>query len=156
MQADRQPSLLTGPGMYREPPPPPSRDSIFGDTYGGVPNPNVMLQHGYPTRYHGPVFTFPVPGHQYAPNPYAKAPFAGMGAMNILGYQARSVTGNELLDAVLGGAVGYFLAPREDQRVIYAAAGAGGVGLLGTLGLVLLVGGEMYMRMRAQKAPVPA
>jgi hypothetical protein len=54
-----------------------ARWSIFGDTYGGVPSPNTVLVHGYPTRYHGPNFTVPMQGYGYHLRPYARAPFLG-------------------------------------------------------------------------------
>jgi len=53
------------------------KDSIFGDTYNGVPNPMIPYQHPYPTRYHGPVFTYPMPAYRYEVSPYAFAPFNG-------------------------------------------------------------------------------
>lgn len=64
--------------MYRRPPPAPERDSIYGDTYNGVPTPNTVVEHGYPTRYHGPVFTTPQPGYTFRVRPYARAPFVGV------------------------------------------------------------------------------
>ncbi len=58
--------------------PPKSQWSIFGDTYNGVPNPNTVLVHGYPTRYHGPNFTVPQQSYAYRLKPYARAPFLGI------------------------------------------------------------------------------
>lgn len=55
------------------------RYSIFGDTYRGVPNPMVPHKHPYPTRFHGPVFKYPMPGWSYNVSPYARAPFDGFG-----------------------------------------------------------------------------
>lgn len=65
--------------------PPKAQWSIFGDTYGGVPSPNTVLVHGYPTRYHGPNFTVPQPGYQYRLRTYAKAPFLGIDGLGQLG-----------------------------------------------------------------------
>lgn len=78
---DRASRALTGPprSMHRSLPPMPERASIFGDTYNGVPNPLVPVAHGYPTRFHGPIFVWPQPGYEYAPATYAKAPFLGFG-----------------------------------------------------------------------------
>jgi hypothetical protein len=61
--------------------PRPERDSIFGDTYNGVPTPNTIIEHGYPTRFHGPVLTMPMPGYKYKGRPYAKASFMGVDGM---------------------------------------------------------------------------
>lgn len=44
--------------------------SIFGDTYHGIPNPNRALQFKYPSRYHGPDYAYPVFDHTYRVNPY--------------------------------------------------------------------------------------
>lgn len=67
------------PQMYYPPPTPFDRRSIFGDTYAGVPNPQMVHTSGYPTRFHGPNFTTPEPGWTYVARPYARAPFMGMG-----------------------------------------------------------------------------
>lgn len=77
---DRDSRVLTyQPAMKRALPPPPERNSIYGDTYDGVPNPNVAVTHGYPTRFHGPIWAYPMPGYTYVPTPYTKAPFLGFG-----------------------------------------------------------------------------
>jgi len=78
---DRDSRQLTTGGvvpMRRPAAPLPERFSIFGDTYDGVPNPNVLVQHGYPTRFHGPIFNVPQPAYRYASRPYALAPFWGV------------------------------------------------------------------------------
>lgn len=36
----------------------PTHDSIFGDTYHGVPNPLIPHYHPWPTRFHGPNFNY--------------------------------------------------------------------------------------------------
>lgn len=80
MPLDRAARQLTGyapPPMRRPGPPMPEKDSIFGVTYGGVPNPMIPYQHPYPTRYHGPVFNYPMPGWRYERSPYARSPFNG-------------------------------------------------------------------------------
>ena len=53
------------------------KDSIFGHTYQGVPNPQIPYKHPYPTRYHGPIFTEPRFGVPFEPRPYAVAPYSG-------------------------------------------------------------------------------
>lgn len=58
----------------------PERGSIFGDTYGGVPNPMVAVERGYPTRNHGPIFTYVQPSGRYLRRPVHRAPFMGLGA----------------------------------------------------------------------------
>lgn len=80
MPLDRDSVQLTSfvaPRMRRPMPALPERDSIYGNTYNGVPNPLVPHQHPYPTRFHGPVFNYPQPGYRYAARPYARAPFNG-------------------------------------------------------------------------------
>lgn len=140
---DRNPRALTGyaPRMVRENPPSPERGSIFGDTYDGVPNPQVPFQHPYPTRYHGAVFTYPMPGNMYMGNPYVKAPFMGV---EIGGYGMRSLTGSAGIDAIIGTLAAYVGAPNQKQALLYAAVGGlagyffGGVGILGVLGAEIL------------------
>lgn len=56
------------------------RQSIFGDTYGGVPNPQIPFQHPYPTRYHGAIFTTPRFGMPFIAQPMARVPYSGLGA----------------------------------------------------------------------------
>lgn len=59
----------------------PERQTIFGDTYRGVPNPMVAVERGYPTRNHGPIFTYVMPSYRYQRRPVARAPYAGLGGM---------------------------------------------------------------------------
>lgn len=56
------------------------RDSIFGDTYAGVPNPQIPIEHPWPTRYHGPIFTTPRFGMPFVSRPYARLPYSGFPA----------------------------------------------------------------------------
>ena len=119
---------------------PPSQDSIFGDTYGGVPNPNVPHRHPWPTRYHGPIWTVPdAAQNQYAPRPYARPPFMGMGAAPIFEH----VTGHGVVDGALGALMGYVGSPTAQDKVMWAIVGglagyaAGMAGLLGAGGLLL-------------------
>jgi hypothetical protein len=92
MTFDRDAVQLTNfivPRMRRPMAPRPERDSIYGNTYGGVPNPMIPHQHPYPTRYHGPVFNYPQPGYRYATRPYAEVPFNGAdGEAKIFGMSA--------------------------------------------------------------------
>lgn len=53
--------------------------SIFGVTQEGVPNPQILHDHPYPTRYHGPIWTYPYFGKPFRQNPYASPPYAGFG-----------------------------------------------------------------------------
>lgn len=105
MPIDRAPQMLTDfipPPMSRPMEVRPERDSIFGNTYNGVPNPMVPHRHPYPTRFHGPVFKYPMPSWGYEVSPYARAPFAG------------SAKDDELFEIgkklVLWGAIGTVLA----------------------------------------------
>jgi hypothetical protein len=119
-------------------PPSGDRDSIFGDTYDGVPNPQIPFQHAYPTRYHGPVWTMAQPGYAYAPRPYASAPFLGLGELR------SPLTGTPLADAALGALVGWLGAPTRSQALGYAAAGMIVAGFLGSVGILGLLGFELY------------
>lgn len=80
MPLDRASRQLTGyvpPRTARPMPPNVEKDSIFGNTYNGVPNPMIPYEHPYPTRYHGPVFVYPMPAYKYEVSPYARSPFNG-------------------------------------------------------------------------------
>jgi hypothetical protein len=57
-----------------------------------------------------------------------------------------SVTGSPVLDALLGGALGYFIAPAPHERTLWAAGGATAAALAGTLGVVASVGAAIYVR----------
>lgn len=113
----------------------PDRQSIFGDTYAGVPNPRVPHLHPYPTRYHGTNLTMVQPGLPYVEQPYAVPPFAGS-----LGESRppllSSVTGSTLLDAAVGAGFGYLICPRASERLMWTGIGAMLTGLTGTLGLL--------------------
>lgn len=147
MTLDRNSRQLTGFGQTGVlAPPAPERDSIFGDTYGGVPNPNVPMVHGYPTRYHGPIFTVPQAGYQYAPATYIKAPFLGLDGIGDL---SQSFTGSQVIDGLIGAFVGYAGAPSAKDAFFYAAAGGLAAGFLGTLGLGALIGVELYQTQKA-------
>jgi hypothetical protein len=149
--ADRASRALTyDPRMIRMRPPSPERDSIWGDTYGGVPNPNVPVVHGYPTRFHGPIFTVPQPGYTYAPATYTLAPFLGTEDAGSLQDTMRgfSLTGNSIADALIGAAVGYAAAPKGDRAIVYAAAGAAAMGFAGTIGLVGVLALGLYEAQR--------
>ena len=127
--------------MMRPLPPAPERDSIYGNPYGGVPNPLVPVEHGYPTRFHGPIWTQPMPSYEYQPRPYTRMPFLGVEG---LGGMAPSITGNTAADAVIGTLVGYLGAPSREQALVYAIAGALAAGFAGSLGLIGLLGVALY------------
>lgn len=143
----------------------PTHDSVFGDTYHGVPNPNVPHRHPYPTRYHGPIYTMPMYTGPFVERPYGLAPFMGTDGLGAcpcgcggkcgcagvgqFGQDEqpcllRSVTGSSTLDAVVGGALGYALSPRPEQRVTWTGVGALATMLLGTLGIVGTAGAIVY------------
>jgi hypothetical protein len=115
----------------------PTHDSIFGDTYHGVPNPNVPHLHPYPTRYHGPIYDVPQATLPYVERPYAVTPFSGCASLGeATPPLLRSVTGSTVIDAAVGAAFGYLASPRNDQRMIWTAFGAVATTMAGTLGLV--------------------
>lgn len=135
----------------------PDRDSIFGDTYCGVPNPQVPHKHPYPTRYHGMVGTVVQATLPYRVRPYVQPPFTTSApplqpwerheSVRGLG-EDYTQRGGVLLDAVLGGVVGAAVAPKPAERLIWAAGGAILNGLAGTVGLAALSAGAMYARGR--------
>lgn len=128
----------------------PDHDSIFGDTYAGVPNPRVPHEHPYPTRYHGPNLNVPRFGLPYREKPYAVPPFSGMGR-TALGQSdcpllLRSITGYAAMDGVIGAAVGYALAPSKSDAVGWAAIGGVATAMLGTIGLAGAAAGAFYAK----------
>jgi len=114
------------------------QSSIFGNTYRGVPSPNVFHVHPYPTRYHGMNLTVPRFPMTYVENPYAVPSFMGMGAgPDGLGNVATSVgafTGvagalyGAAIGAVAGAVIGHFAAHKAGKGALYGAA-AGGIAL---------------------------
>lgn len=112
---------------------PPEQDSIFGMTYQGVPNPNVPHVHPYPTRYHGANYTVPGTANiSYRQTPYTKAPYMGVGAVDL------NISRSSLVDAAIGGTIGYVASPKKDNadRAAYAAMGAISTYVAGTVGLI--------------------
>jgi len=59
---------------------------------------------------------------------------------------AKSPTGSSLFDAVLGGALGYALAPKPEQRLLWAGAGAAATGLTGSIGLWAMTGLSLWIQ----------
>lgn len=123
--------------------PSPEEQSIFGDTYSGIPNPNVPFQHAYNTRYHGPNYKYPVFDYTYKKQSFM-TPFHGMG--DSASTLTASTTGSMVLDAVIGAGVGYSIAQQSSDRTAWAIGGAIVMGLAGTLGLIGLVGTAVYAR----------
>lgn len=60
----------------------------------------------------------------------------------------RSITGQPMIDALLGAGIGFFLSPVHDtkERAIWAASAAAATSLAGTLGLIAAVGAAVYVR----------
>lgn len=117
----------------------PERDSIFGDTYDGVPNPLTPHRHPWPTRYHGPNYTVPGVDSTYAQRPYAIAPYMGMGEAPM------SPPVDVVVNSLAGAAIGYLVADKESHRPVWAIVGAlagygmGFIGLLGVAGVGLVM-----------------
>lgn len=59
----------------------PTHDSVFGDTYHGVPNPMVPHLHPWPTRYFGPNFTMPQATMPFVARPWGRVPFFGVDSL---------------------------------------------------------------------------
>lgn len=134
---------------------PPTHDSIFGDTYAGVPNPNVPHKHPWPTRFHGPNYTVPgVAQDTFVERPYAEIPYFGFDGSGVLGAdlpRIEHVLGGGLLDAVAGAGVGYAVSTPNDQVVwLIAGAVAGYIG--GLLGIAGTAGAGLYMATRKKGA----
>lgn len=55
-----------------------------------------------------------------------------------VGEALTSSSGSILVDATIGGALGYLIAPAS-KRALYVLVGAGGAGIVGVLGLVGLI-----------------
>jgi len=113
---------------------PPEQASIFGYTYGGVPNPLVPHKHPYPTRYHGPNYTVPDARSTYRERPYAESPYLGFGGTAPIFQHA---SGYAFVDAALGAAMGWVMAKESDRPMLVFGGGlagyfAGTAGLLGT------------------------
>jgi hypothetical protein len=125
--------------------PPKARWSIFGDTYGGVPSPNTVMVHGYPTRYHGPNFTVPMQSYDYHLRPYARAPFLGFDEPNVP---------YRWISALMGGAAGMLAAPSKGSQLAYVGIGALTAGLLGPLGVYGIVAAATASKVMSK--PLPA
>lgn len=129
----------------------PGVASIFGDTYKGVTNPIVPHWHPYPTRYHGPLFTLPQATFSYASRPrdvpvqnrsVMSSSFRGMGATPLL---FSSPSGNSIVDAAIGGVIGYLVAPQSDKMTVAGVGVVAGL-VAGTAGLIGAAGLGIWMR----------
>jgi len=130
---------------------PPSQDSIFGNTYAGVPNPMVPHRHPWPTRYHGPIYTVPgVADPSYRQRPYARAPYVGVDGLG--GSPFDPITGSRLVDAIAGAALGYIVSPNLADRPMWAIAGGLAGYAAGFMGLAGTVGFGIYMRKEPAKS----
>jgi hypothetical protein len=105
------------------------RASIFGDTYAGVPNPQIPFEHAYPTRYHGPIFTIPRFGLPYMPRPYALAPYSGLGAMTETQKKVAYFVAGGAVVGVVVGALAYKKKRALGGGIGLAAGGAAGLAL---------------------------
>lgn len=133
-------------------PVPIERNSIYGDTYDGVPTPNTLIIHGYPTRFHGPVFTVPRLGHQNIRYPYARAPFLGTGALGDESSLSAAIS-SRWFDAVMGAAVGYVLSPDGSSALPYAVGGAAYGGVLGKTAIALAIGVAALVKLTGTQLP---
>lgn len=53
-----------------------------------------------------------------------------------------------LVDALIGGAVGYAVSPKADQRAMWAGGGALAAGLVGLLGIAGVAAAGIYLKTR--------
>ena len=134
----------------------PTHQSIFGDTYHGVINPNVPHVHPYPTRYHGPNYNVPRFYGPYQPQSWQVAPVYKNGYVvgshlrgnrffygvvkpampQFAGDDSSLKINMDLGMAAIGGAIGALGAPHKDDRMVWAIAGAGASALGGVVGVV--------------------
>lgn len=121
----------------------PDQDSVFGNTYCGVPNPLEPHRHPYPTRFHGRVPFQPQSFFPYRVTPYAQAPFMGRAQPMQPWEQMRGVSlqgtdwavvGAVAVGAAIGAAVGIPKGKKADPLTVGAAA-AMGAGIVGALAL---------------------
>lgn len=139
----------------------PERDTIFGDTYDGVPNPMVPHRHPYPTRYHGTNFRQPEAVFSYRDRPYwlahdpnvIRRPPSMAGSVGPDGLGAvppllASPTGYRVIDVGIGAVLGWLMAPSKSGRPIWAAGAAAATLLTGTLGIIgtAAVGGYVHTK----------
>ena len=117
--------------------------SIFGDTYGGVPNPFVPHAHPYPTRYHGPLWHEVRAGGIYQPGVY-RMPIVDMPAVGAspdgLGAFETAGSGTQMLlrfvaGAALGVGAGMGAGKTAFPATIIAAAAAAAAVLFGPEGM---------------------
>lgn len=125
----------------------PDRDSVFGNTYCGVPNPQVPHRHPYPTRFHGRVPYQPQAFLPYRVRPYAQAPFMAaakpmqpweLRGIDDLGGVDWPVLGAVAVGAAVGAAIGIPSVGKAHKPTV-AAAAALGAGIAGALGLAMRV-----------------
>lgn len=126
----------------------PARDSVFGNTYCGVPNPFGPHKHPYPTRFHGRVPFMPQSFFPYRTNPQARAPFMGRGrpmqpwelhgVEEVVGEVDWPVLAAIAAGAAVGARVAMPRVGKPDPTTVMAAAGAGAF-VLGVLGVTLRV-----------------
>jgi hypothetical protein len=150
------------------------QQSIFGNTYEGVPTPYIPHVHPYPTRYHGPIWQYPEAGLPYVTTPYARAPYAGLGASCTCGSALGATcscpglagspdglgtspdglgnpmlcasSGSSFVDAMIGAGVGYFAAPTQGDQALWALVGAGAAWLGGLVGIIGVGAAGLYVR----------
>ena len=139
--------------MVRTKPYRPENWDIFRGTQDGVPNPYTIIQHGYPTRFHGPMFNYPGLAYQYMERPYALAPFLGVDDDNGASAGLSEFMSSRWVDALMGASAGFIVAPNR-SKLAYSALGAVGTVLLGryALGAMLVLGAASKLA----KKPLPA
>jgi hypothetical protein len=122
--------------------------SIFGETYQGVPNPVVPVTHPYPTRYHGPMYNVVRGGGIYQPAVwYVPLVRKGVGASpDGLGLDAASTGSTAVMRLAIGAGLGlaavHFAGQPGGSPLVLAGAGAASAavaGLEGIIGCLLLV-----------------
>lgn len=140
--------ILDARPMYRPIAPGPDRDSIFGDTYGGVPSPYIAHRHPYPTRYHGMNLTVPQQGYRYQPATYAVAPFLGVDDPVFSFESWRRPFLGRTVDTLIGAGLAFAAAPTERVALAHAVAGGLAAWAGGAVGIVSLLAAEIVINQR--------
>jgi len=127
------------------------KSTIFGNTQDGVPNPVVPHVHEYPTRFHGSVWRYvDVSKPRYISSPYMvnfRKSVSDFGAADFISSLTGSPTGgSSVMDFLVGGLVGYAVAPDDKTRVVWGIAGGALTAVLGVIGMIGTAGAAIYVK----------
>jgi len=116
------------------------RQTIFGPVWQGVPSPYAPHAHPWPNnRYHGIIATEPKSGFTHRASSFKVPPFAGLAQAAPL----QTLTGSRMIDAALGGVIGFLGAGSSGAALGFTVAGVAAGYLGGTLGLAAVLAAEV-------------